>query len=146
MVARKALVLVSVLAMLLSTNVVSQLIQDQTEDFTLSTNTPVSCETILQTHRFQGTCCSLNVTVGAGCILTVTNGWCKVTGQEWTFTYTSTFDSDGATCPGSEFVVPNVEPEEPSEEVEEPKDAAPNAIVMSLLAVFVATVVATMTV
>jgi hypothetical protein len=83
--------------------VASQADQTQVKDFPLSTNTPLSCEDVLETHRFQGDCCALNTTVGGGCVLTVINGRCKISGQEWTLDYTSTFDSDGAVCPGSEF-------------------------------------------
>jgi hypothetical protein len=95
-------ILLALLVAILAAMVASQ-DQTQVKDFALSTDTPVPCEDIMTTHRFQGDCCALNSTVGGGCILTVINGRCKISGQEWTLDYTSTFDSDGAVCPGSEF-------------------------------------------
>lgn len=101
-------ILLALMVAILVAMVASQSAQNQVEDFPLSTNTPVTCEEIMETHRFQGDCCALNTTVGGGCVLTVINGRCKISGQEWTLDYTSTFDSDGAVCPGSEFAPPGI--------------------------------------
>jgi hypothetical protein len=52
--------------------------QVRVENFPLSANSPVNCDTIVETHKFDGSCCSLNVTAGDGCVLNVINGNCVV--------------------------------------------------------------------
>ena len=81
---------------------VMQLNVERVEDFPLSSISPVECESIVSTHVFSGSCCSLSTTEGGGCILNVINGDCQVRGQEWTFDYTSTFDE--GSCPPGEFM------------------------------------------
>ncbi|CAJ1953493.1 unnamed protein product [Cylindrotheca closterium] len=71
--------------------------------FALSDSRPQSCELIIDTSRFYGTCCSLNTTTANGCVLNVKNGWCRITGQFWSYTWNST--DDRITCDGSEFEI-----------------------------------------
>ena len=52
--------------------------QNQVENFPLSANSPVDCESIIETHKFEGTCCALNATAGNGCVLNVADGNCIV--------------------------------------------------------------------
>lgn len=73
----------------------------QTSDLPLFRQSVVNCDEMIQTHRWEGDCCSLNVTAGNGCVLNVINGYCKVYGQTWTLEYTSTYDKKD--CPGSEY-------------------------------------------
>lgn len=61
----------------------------------------VHCDDMIQKHRWEGDCCSLNVTAGNGCVLNVQNGYCKVYGEVWTLEYTSTYDKKD--CPGTEY-------------------------------------------
>jgi hypothetical protein len=75
----------------------------QTSDTVLSTNTPVSCENVLETHTFQGSCCSLSSASTDGCVLSVASGTCQVRGQQWTLEYIS---NSTEPCPESEFEIP----------------------------------------
>ena len=59
------------------------------------------CDEMVTLHRWDGNCCSLNVTAGNGCILNVMDGWCKVYGSVWTLDYNSTYDQKP--CPISEY-------------------------------------------
>jgi len=73
---------------------------DQVSDLPLYESTPTHCDEMLDLHKWDGTCCSLNVTEGNGCILNVQDGNCHVRGQIWTLNYTSTSTSP---CPPSEY-------------------------------------------
>eukprot|EP00537_Pseudo-nitzschia_pungens_P001494 CAMPEP_0172359340 /NCGR_PEP_ID=MMETSP1060-20121228/3547_1 /TAXON_ID=37318 /ORGANISM="Pseudo-nitzschia pungens, Strain cf. cingulata" /LENGTH=165 /DNA_ID=CAMNT_0013080945 /DNA_START=77 /DNA_END=574 /DNA_ORIENTATION=+ len=85
------------LAMLDGTNGLGE----KTSDLPLFESTPTHCDNMIELHRWEGSCCSLNVTEGNGCILNVMNGDCKVKGQEWTLNYVSTYDE--LPCPPSEY-------------------------------------------
>lgn len=74
----------------------------RTSDLPLFITSRVNCDDMIYLHRWEGDCCSLNVTTGNGCVLNVRNGYCKVYGQEWTLEYTSTYDKTD--CPGSEYL------------------------------------------
>jgi len=74
---------------------------DKTSDLPLFESTPIHCDDMIGLHRWEGSCCSLNVTEGNGCILNVMNGDCNVKGQEWTLNYVSTYDE--LPCPPSEY-------------------------------------------
>lgn len=73
----------------------------RTSDLPLFATSVTHCDDMIYLHRWEGDCCSLNVTQGNGCILNVMNGYCKVYGQEWTLEYTSTYDERD--CPNSEY-------------------------------------------
>lgn len=75
---------------------------EQISDLPLYITSRVHCDDMIYLHRWEGDCCSLNVTAGNGCVLNVMNGYCKVYGQEWTLEYTSTYDEKD--CPGSEYL------------------------------------------
>ena len=143
---RRALLLVSLLAIFLSTNVVSQLLQDRTENFPLSLSTPESCQKMVDTHTFRGTCCALNETSGLGCTMNVINGFCKVNGQEWTFTYNSTLKKDGAICPPGDPVyeeqMPFFERESLDETSPDEDSSSANALVVTATAFILSAVVA----
>ena len=70
------LVIGSILGLLSVKNANAQ--QNQVESFPLSANSPVDCDTIIDTHKFEGTCCALNTTSGNGCVLNVADGNCIV--------------------------------------------------------------------
>jgi len=74
---------------------------EKTSDLPLFESSPTNCDDMLALHRWEGSCCSLNITAGNGCILNVMNGNCKVKGQEWTLDYVSTYDE--RPCPPSEY-------------------------------------------
>jgi len=74
---------------------------DQTSDLPLFASSTVHCDEMASLHRWEGNCCSLNVTAGNGCILNVIDGQCKVRGQFWTLDYNSTYDKKP--CPPSEY-------------------------------------------
>eukprot|EP00533_Pseudo-nitzschia_delicatissima_P010828 CAMPEP_0116101930 /NCGR_PEP_ID=MMETSP0327-20121206/13073_1 /TAXON_ID=44447 /ORGANISM="Pseudo-nitzschia delicatissima, Strain B596" /LENGTH=145 /DNA_ID=CAMNT_0003593925 /DNA_START=87 /DNA_END=524 /DNA_ORIENTATION=+ len=74
---------------------------ERTSDLPLFATSVTHCDDMIYLHRWEGDCCSLNVTQGNGCILNVMNGYCKVYGQEWTLEYTSTYDDRD--CPPSEY-------------------------------------------
>ena len=74
---------------------------DQISDLPLFATSTVHCDEMVVLHRWEGNCCSLNVTAGSGCILNVIDGRCKVRGQEWTLDYNSTYDK--RPCPPSEY-------------------------------------------
>lgn len=73
---------------------------DRTSHLPLYESTPTHCDDMIQLHRWEGSCCSLNVTEGNGCILNVMDGYCQVKGQIWTLNYSSTSDQP---CPPSEY-------------------------------------------
>ena len=73
---------------------------DQVSDLPLYESTPTHCDEMLDLHKWDGTCCALNVTEGNGCILNVQDGNCHVRGQIWTLNYTSTSTTP---CPPSEY-------------------------------------------
>mmetsp|Transcript_9267 Transcript_9267/g.22744 ORF Transcript_9267/g.22744 Transcript_9267/m.22744 type:complete len:170 (+) Transcript_9267:209-718(+) len=73
----------------------------QTSELPLFATSTVDCDEMLTLHRWEGSCCSLNVTAGNGCVLNVMDGWCKVYGQIWTLDYNSTYDAKP--CPNSEY-------------------------------------------
>jgi hypothetical protein len=50
----------------------------ETADKALSADSTVSCDDIIADSDFSGDCCALNRTSGGGCILSVINGYCKV--------------------------------------------------------------------
>jgi len=75
-------------------------IGDKESDLPLYEDTPTHCDKMIDLHRWEGTCCSLNVTEGNGCILNVRDGYCQIRGQVWTLNYTSTSD---IACPPSEY-------------------------------------------
>ncbi|KAG7348595.1 hypothetical protein IV203_017300 [Nitzschia inconspicua] len=81
--------------------------QTRVESFPLSQNVPINCDQILETHRFDGTCCALNSTAGNGCVVNVVNGNCVIRGQYFTLDFTST---SSLPCPPSEYEVPGVAP------------------------------------
>jgi hypothetical protein len=65
-------------------------IGNKISDLPLYEDTPTHCDELIELHKWEGTCCSLNVTEGNGCILNVRNGYCRVYGQIWTLNYEST--------------------------------------------------------
>jgi len=73
----------------------------KTSTLPLSIASNTHCDEMVTLHRWEGSCCSLNVTSGNGCILNVMDGWCKVSGEVWTLDYNSTYDA--RSCPGSEY-------------------------------------------
>jgi hypothetical protein len=54
--------------------------QVRNENFPLSFSSPVDCDTIVESHTFEGTCCSLTNVQGGdgGCVLNVMDGNCIV--------------------------------------------------------------------
>lgn len=75
-------------------------IGNEISDLPLYEDTPTHCDELIELHKWEGTCCSLNVTEGNGCILNVRDGYCRVYGQIWTLNYESTSDIP---CPPSEY-------------------------------------------
>ena len=77
--------------------------------------------------------------------MNVINGFCKVNGQEWTFTYNSTLKKDGATCPPGDPVyeeqLPFVERKSPESEEASSPDSA-NALIVTATAFILSAVVA----
>ena len=65
---------------LLAVNLVQpQIIKGSREEaFPLSANSAQPCDTIVDSHTFEGDCCSLSNTDGNGCVLNVINGRCEV--------------------------------------------------------------------
>jgi hypothetical protein len=61
-----------------------------------------SCDTIVASNSFDGTCCSLTNTETGGCTLTVVNGMCTTVGPTWNVAATSTL-SDA--CPEGDYDV-----------------------------------------
>jgi len=91
------------MVLLMATTPVVLLVQglgDKESDLPLFESTPTHCDDMLNMHRWEGSCCSLNVTEGNGCVLNVRDGNCFVYGQVWTLNYTSTSDIP---CPPSEY-------------------------------------------
>jgi hypothetical protein len=78
-----------------STNTISK-----NEPFTLESNE--SCDTMVASHSFEGTCCSVTNTETGGCKLTVVNGMCSIVGPTWSVAATSTL-SDA--CPEGDYGV-----------------------------------------
>jgi len=79
----------------------AQALGDQTSKQPLFAMSDVHCDDMVILHRWEGSCCSLNVTAGNGCILNVMDGWCKVYGQEWTLNFNSTYNQKP--CPASAY-------------------------------------------
>mmetsp|Transcript_31877 Transcript_31877/g.77267 ORF Transcript_31877/g.77267 Transcript_31877/m.77267 type:complete len:238 (-) Transcript_31877:1161-1874(-) len=102
---KTTIALIALLAIsILSVGVTGQSAANYVEgDFALSEARPQSCQTIIDTSRFYGTCCSLSTTASGGCVLNVKNGWCRIAGQFWGKTWNSTDDS--ITCDPSEFEI-----------------------------------------
>lgn len=75
--------------------------QTQNSNLPLFASSVVNCDEMITLHRWEGNCCSLNVTAGNGCILNVMDGWCNVYGQQWTLNFNSTYDAKP--CPDSEY-------------------------------------------
>lgn len=53
-------------------------IDTRIENFELSDANANHCDDIIEVSKFDGDCCSLNVTAGQGCVLNIVNGRCKV--------------------------------------------------------------------
>lgn len=92
---------VAVILVLLS-DIVNVAVGDaQISALPLYESTATHCDEMILLHRWEGSCCSLNVTEGEGCVLNVMDGYCKVRGQVWMLDYNSTFDTKP--CPASEY-------------------------------------------
>lgn len=103
----------------------AQSVQDRVrvENTEISTQNSVNCNDIIEVSKFEGDCCSMNVTAGNGCVLNIVNGNCVITGQYWTLDWTSTFKLGGAKCPPSEF--PDFAPASlVADDDDEPEDSA----------------------
>mmetsp|Transcript_31875 Transcript_31875/g.77263 ORF Transcript_31875/g.77263 Transcript_31875/m.77263 type:complete len:144 (-) Transcript_31875:218-649(-) len=102
---KTTIALIALLAIsILSVGVTGQSAANYVEgDFALSEARPQSCQLIIDTSRFYGTCCSLNTTSSGGCVLNVKNGWCEIKGQYWGKKWNST--DDKLTCDGAEFEI-----------------------------------------
>ena len=90
------------IAVLVTVLVPASSLGDQTSKFPLYKSTGTHCDDMIDMHRWEGSCCSLNVTEGNGCILNVMDGYCQVKGQIWAFNYNSTSDQP---CPPSEYTL-----------------------------------------
>ena len=67
------------LLLILSTLVAVSRSQDvRVENFELADEIATNCDTVIEASRFEGDCCSLNVTQGGGCVVNIVNGRCKV--------------------------------------------------------------------
>jgi len=103
--------------------VVVQGLGEKVSDLPLYEDTPTHCDDMVELHKWEGSCCSLNVTEGDGCVLNVRDGDCYVRGQIWTLNYTSTSDIP---CPPSEYspdmlgMKPTLPPTEPEAESSSP--------------------------
>ena len=70
-----------------------------------SVSTIFSCEEMLETHEFTGTCCVVSDTPsGGGCILEVPTGTCEPSGPVWFEPITSSSDDNGP-CPPGDYPV-----------------------------------------
>lgn len=67
--------IVLVITAILALAVSGEYVEDSTP---LSDTRPQSCQRIIDTSVFYGTCCSLNSTQGDGCVVNIKNGWCRV--------------------------------------------------------------------
>lgn len=79
----------------------AQKLGTQVSDLPLFAQSTVHCDDMITLHRWEGDCCSLNVTAGNGCVLNVMDGHCKITGQVWTLDFTSSYNEKP--CPGSQY-------------------------------------------
>lgn len=111
---------------------------DKTSDLPLFESTPMHCDEMVMLHRWEGSCCSLNVTNGRGCVLNVMNGHCKVRGQVWTLNYNSTFDKKD--CPPSEYTPQQLGMPSPKTE---PPISGSSLTIFGKKLIFVATIIAT---
>jgi len=75
--------------------------QISNSELPLFASSVVHCDEMITLHRWEGSCCSLNVTQGNGCILNVMDGYCNVRGQVWSLEFNSTYDK--VPCPASEY-------------------------------------------
>jgi len=75
--------------------------QISNSQYPLFAQSVVHCDEMIALHRWEGSCCSLNVTAGNGCILNVMDGYCNVRGQVWSLQFNSTYDV--VPCPPSEY-------------------------------------------
>jgi len=75
--------------------------QISNSEYPLFASSVVHCDEMITLHRWEGNCCSLNVTAGNGCILNVMDGYCNVRGQVWSLEFNSTYDK--VSCPPSEY-------------------------------------------
>ena len=94
-------VFLSMVALLLSSIAVVGALGTKNSIYPLFENTPVHCDEMIKLHRWEGSCCSINVTEGQGCALNVMNGYCSVRGQYWSLDYNSTYNEND--CPPSQY-------------------------------------------
>jgi len=113
---------------------------DKTSDLPIFESATMHCDEMVTLHRWEGSCCSLNVTNGNGCVLNVMNGYCKVRGQVWTLNYNSTFDKQD--CPPSEYTPQQLGMPSPQTE---PPSSGQILTVFATKLILVATMVATST-
>lgn len=97
---RAATILLWIASLLVACSSVSAQMGKQESELPLFATSVVHCDEMIALHRWEGSCCSLNVTQGNGCVLNVMDGYCKVTGQYWTLDFNSTY---GTPCPPSEY-------------------------------------------
>lgn len=111
---------------------------EQVSNLPLYEDTPTHCDEMVDLHKWEGSCCSLNVTEGNGCVLNVRDGDCYVRGQIWSLNYTSTSDIP---CPPSEYspdmlgMKPAFVPTEPKEESSSPGQGGATMEIMRAVSV-----------
>mmetsp|Transcript_11341 Transcript_11341/g.12166 ORF Transcript_11341/g.12166 Transcript_11341/m.12166 type:complete len:198 (+) Transcript_11341:65-658(+) len=120
---------------------------DKVSNLPLYEDTPTHCDDMLDLHKWEGSCCSLNVTEGNGCVLNVRDGNCYVRGQIWSLNYTSTSDIP---CPPSEYspemlgMKPAFVPTEPGAESSSPGRGGANIMgimrAVSVIGVIIGTI------
>jgi len=113
----------------------------KTSRLPLYEDTPTHCDEMVQLHKWEGSCCSLNVTEGNGCVLNVRDGYCRIYGQVWTLNYTST---SRIPCPPSEYSpdMLGMKPIQSEASIEEEESSAPTGGVNMGITILLTSVVA----
>jgi len=115
----------------------SQAAQTEREgNFTYSEDANVGCQDIIDSHEFEGSCCSLFSTSAGGCTVNVTNGNCIISGSIWDLDFNSEYTIDD--CPESEFDVPTKAPVTPPTMAPTASKAATTAVANTMLGLSVA--------
>lgn len=113
----------------------AQQLGTQVSDLPLFAQSTVHCDEMITLHRWEGDCCSLNVTAGNGCVLNVMDGHCKITGQVWTLDFTSSYAEKP--CPGSMYSLEQLDISVSEDETEDSSSNSSNPGLSFFATVFV---------